>query len=521
MVPRCGAAGYLPLAVAGIVFPTLLPAQTPSGITLAASPNPSVYGRPVTLTATVTSGATGKVTFYDSVTILGVVALSGAKASLTTVMLPAGNRKLRAYYQGDTTNAASTSAVVPQTVAALSSPALHRPIDYSFGGGAPIVADVNGDGKMDLVFVLPLGVAVYLGNGDGTFQTIPLGGVVQNEPQSVVVADFNGDGLADVATSNALGSVAVLLQASDGSLNWPLYSWGGNSPAGAAVADFNGDGIADLAISQKDSPDVAILLGKGDGTFQNPVFVPAGNATLPPVVADVNGDGNADLIVSSKGGVEVILGNGNGTFQASKTLTLTGAPLAAADLNGDGNVDLISIDASDISDNRINVALGNGDGTFGPPLPYSIPPDAGTPMLADVNGDGKLDLVIPGYFYALSYQHLAVAFGNGDGTFGPPTLYPLPDGPFAPGSAVAGDFNRDGRTDLAIPGATGGFEILFGGLTCAITGDALPANADVQLILTEALGTAPPNDDINQDGTINVVDIQTVVNATFGLGCIY
>lgn len=521
MLPKYRVAGYFRLGVAGIIFGTLLPGQTSSTITLATSPNPSVYGQPVTLTAKVTAGASGRVTFYDRVTILGVATLFDTQASVTTVMLPLGIRGLWAYYQGDGTYAPSTSASAPQTVAALSSPALHRPANYSFpfAGGAFAVADVNQDGKMDLVVPTVSGVAVYLGNGDGTFQTVPLGRPVQGQPQSVVVADFNGDGLTDVATSNGLGSAAVLLQNIDGSINGPLYSWAGSSPAEAAVADFNGDGIADLAISQINSPDVAILLGKGDGTFQNPLFVPAGDATLPPVVADVNRDGNADLVVSlNGGGVGVILGNGNGTFQPVKTLTLTGVPVAAADLNEDGIVDIVSID----SDNhQINVALGNGDGTFGPPLSYGIPHDAGTPIVADVNGDGKLDLVIPGYFWGLSYQHLALALGNGDGTFGSATLYPLPDGPFAPGFVAAGDFNSDGKTDLATPGPNGGFSILFGGLTCAVTGEASPGPADVKLILQEALGAALPNDDINQDGLINVVDVQAVVNATVGLACLY
>jgi hypothetical protein len=105
-------------------------AQTPSSTSLVAVPNPSNYGQPVILTATVTPGATGKVTFYDGVTILGVETLSGTQASIKTVMLPSGTRSLKALYQGDGTYAGSNSAVIAQTVVSGASLALKPYVSY-------------------------------------------------------------------------------------------------------------------------------------------------------------------------------------------------------------------------------------------------------------------------------------------------------------------------------------------------------------------------------------------------------
>jgi hypothetical protein len=139
-----------------------------------ASPSPSNYGQPVTLAATVTSGATGKVTFYDGVTILGIGTISGGQASITTVMLPSGNRKLRAYYQGNGTYAASSSTSVAQSVVAGASLGFQPPATYSMPAvvGSVAVGDFNGDNRQDLAMASTLGntITVYLGNGEVRFR---------------------------------------------------------------------------------------------------------------------------------------------------------------------------------------------------------------------------------------------------------------------------------------------------------------------------------------------------------------
>ncbi len=155
----------------------------------------------MSLTATVTPGATGRVTFYDGSTILGISSISGTQATLATVMLPSGNRSLRAYYAGNATYAPSSSAVVPQNVVAGASLGLKPAVNYP-GGFRPTrsaTGDFNGDLKQDLVVTDQTGGArIFLGNGDGTFQTA-LNHFLYALPNSVVVADFNGDTKADLA----------------------------------------------------------------------------------------------------------------------------------------------------------------------------------------------------------------------------------------------------------------------------------------------------------------------------------
>ncbi len=478
-------AGHGNLFLAGLVFQAVIFGQAPSSTTISASPNPSDYGQPVTLTATVTAGATGKVTFYDGVTIMGVGAVSGAQASITNVMLPSGNRKLRAYYQGDGRYAASSSPSLPQTVVARKSLGLSAPVIYPGATAvAMAVGDFNGDHKQDLVMATSptSSVTVYLGTDrkrrplklrDGIvegqaaqpadFQT-GVAYAVGNYPTSIAVADFNGDGSMDIVTENDLdGTVSVLLGKGDGTFQPAVTYAAGSNLRALAVGDFNGDGNADIAVVGVGTG-VAILLGKGDGTFEHAAFLPFTGTAV--IVSDFNGDGVADLAVASgRGAIGILLGNGDGTFQAPLVTTVLGASssaLATSDLNGDGIPDLLLSDLG----YGVYVLLGNGDGTFTAPIAYN-PGNAGAAnvVVEDFNGDGKPDLAIVGYGHQ---PGLALLAGNGNGTFQAPVWYSTQDAFYVDPFFVCavGDFNGDGKPDLAFASnATGisAFLVLFGG----------------------------------------------------------
>jgi len=425
--------------------------QTASSTSLIASPSPSNYGQPVLLTATVTAGATGKVTFYDGVTILGVGTLSAGQASISTVMLPSGNRKLRAYYQGDGTYAASSS-IVPQTVVAGKSLGLNPPIESPAIGRATSIAacDFNGDSRLDFVTVSnqTAEVIVYLGNGDGTFQ-LGVAYPVANAPYAVVCADFNGDGHADLAVSGA--SIAILLGAGDGTFPTPLeYSFPVNT---LAVGDFNSDGRADLVVLMASSNDVAVMLGKGDGTFHDPILSPMGTGGLI-AIGDFNEDGKPDLLLDPNHAVEMLLGNGDGTFQAPKTIPTNDSNLnifsmQTADLNGDGHTDIVVN-----SGTSVTTLNGNGDGTFGSPHALSATDNSGV-ALGDFDGDGIPDIVVLSPVINLDYFAVAIALGNGDGTFGPYAYFYLsPLGQQEFNVPLVADFNGDGKSDLLIAGTS-------------------------------------------------------------------
>lgn len=318
------------------------------------------------------------------------------------------------------------------------------------------VGDFNGDGELDVATAngfSPQGgmVAVLLGDGKGGFNK-PVTYVVNGSPNAIVAADLNRDGRLDLVVSpgdvGAYGPT-VLLGNGDGTFRPPVSYAVDGAPSYLAVGDFNRDGRLDIATSDGSSTNqgndtVSVLLGNGDGTFRPPVYT----SMLSPaglVAGDFNRDGQLDLAVAVgfEGGgsaFALLLGNGDGSFQAPVEYGkgLVAFAVAAADLNRDGKLDLV-VDDED-TDYGLSVFLGNGDGTFQPAISY--PGEFGTPALADLNHDGKLDLVLAGYT-------VEVLAGNGDGTFGLPGIYEVGAGSSATSVAIA-DFNRDGNADVVV-----------------------------------------------------------------------
>lgn len=367
----------------------------------------------------------------------------------------------------------------------------HAAASYGSGGNDPnsvVVADVNGDGIPDLIVANGCdvstncnygSVAVLLGNGDGTFQpavTYSSGG---DDATSVTVADINQDGKPDLVVSNLCvnyldcydsgenGGVAILLGNGDGTFQPAVsYSSTGLYTLGLAAADLNGDGKPDLALANNWIADgnsngsVSILLSNESGGFEPGVTyaTQAGN-TYAVVIADVNGDGKPDLLAANafSNSVAVLLGNGDGTFQAAVNYGAggTAVSLAVADVNGDGKLDIIVADlGGTISPGAVGVLLGNGDGTFQPVVTYgSDGYTAYSVAVADVNRDGKLDLIVANVcgFSGCNDENsgvVAVLLGNGDGTFQSAVPYNSGgDGAYSVGVA---DFNGDGLPDLAV-----------------------------------------------------------------------
>jgi hypothetical protein len=246
---------------------------------------------------------------------------------------------------------------------------------------AVAVGDLNGDGKPDLVFVSSAyGDQVLLGNGDGTFLA---GGDVSYwsdfYPCCVVLGDFNGDSKLDVvlsATNHGSGWAIPISGNGDGSFQFTGFGFYeiGDAEAGSGVvlSDFNGDGKQDIATGSGFNSGVGLLLGNGDGTFQTPIEFATGSGTATAVaVADFNADGKPDLVVvngnslgvNGSNTVSILLGNGDGTFQAHVDYPTGQAPtsLAIGDFNGDGKLDLA---VTNQDDNTVSILLGNGDGTF-------------------------------------------------------------------------------------------------------------------------------------------------------------
>jgi hypothetical protein len=319
-------------------------------------------------------------------------------------------------------------------------------VAYGSGGYSPYsvaVADVNGDGRPDLLVAnicLPGincasggTVGVLLGDGDGTFQTVVTYGTGAYYTLSLAVADVNGDGKPDLLVANQCvnyddgcsgsGAVGVLLGNGDGTFQPAMtYASGGFYAQSVAVADVNGDGKPDLLVANEcmdyncaTNGTSGVLLGNGDGTFQPAMtYASGGFYAQSVVVGDVNGDGKPDLLLANRcgsdkscrtqGNVAVLLGNGDGTFQTAVIYASPGFgvwSVAVGDVNGDGEPDLlvaIGCADTDCNNGAAGVLLGNGDGTFQPIVTYaSGGGGAAGVAAADVNQDGKPDLLIANF----------------------------------------------------------------------------------------------------------------------------
>jgi uncharacterized repeat protein (TIGR01451 family) len=331
------------------------------------------------------------------------------------------------------------------------------------------VAPAGVTGKVTFSFgTMLIGTATLNGSGQATLTTrlLPSG-------TAPLRATYTGDSTHASSTSSPVSQTVKALAATSFA---PLVNFGaGTGPYAMALGDFNGDGIADLAIANQGSSNLTVLLGNGSGGFVPAPGSPIALGNFPGsvsqgsvAVGDFNGDGNADLIVSNRSGANVIvlMGDGSGGFtQAAPVAALAPGSLAVADFNGDGLADFAVVNIVSPA-NTITVFLGNGNGGF-TAAPGSPSPAADLNALSlvagDFNGDGRADLAVANN----TGNTVTVLLGNGNGGFAAAPGSPIAAG-VNPESLAVGDFNGDGFADLAVVNG-GSITVLLGSAASGFT----------------------------------------------------
>ncbi len=304
-----------------------------------------------------------------------------------------------------------------------------------FPAGGTVVAvaagDLDGDGLDDVVSTLDSNRVAVLRTTEASQLGSALSYGMGSSPADVQLADLDGNGELDVVTANAAGNnISVRLGAGDGSLLGESRFAVGVNPSGVAVADFDLDGNLDLVVSNADSLDLSVLYGTGGGNFGSEQRRPLGFSPGPPSAGDLNGDGRPDVVVADGRGFSnalfTLMADVDGTLQTGPTVvaccTVIGAGMA--DVNGDGINDLLgkTLDQGDLI-----LATSRGDGTFEGAMRFSTQPIDITTFFQDVDlvagdfeGDGRTDVAVVQNYQAIIYRSLPL------GGLGARRQFPMP-----------------------------------------------------------------------------------------------
>jgi hypothetical protein len=333
--------------------------------------------------------------------------------------------------------------------------------------------------------------------------------------QPPIVVDVNNDSVPDLVSANGSSQgVEVFLGVGDGSFQAGKLAATGGYAATTRSGDFNHDGKIDLVVVNS-SRNLALLMGRGDGTFQAPTTLTLPNGQLPAgvEVGDLNGDGKLDLVITGYTTSKLRASGGLGleyTYHYSVAVYLgdgsgafqAGKVLSPGTLAGLGDFDNDGkLDLLTTDSGQVAFRRGNGDGTFHKPTVLSNV--SSVDLIADVNGDGRLDIVA----LDRGAGAVRVSLGNGDGTFGTARSFLVGS---VPGQVAVGDFNGDGKLDLATTNPQGGFQN-GNGLVSILLGNGDGTFQSAQSVSPGVNASSLVVADFNHDGfaDLAIVDLNT------------
>lgn len=406
-------------------------------------------------------------------------------------------------------------------------PSLAFSVGFGAGPQSFVLRDMNGDGAADLVSVEQItgSVAVLLNQGGGTFAA-PQSVVLDVFPSALAVADLNGDTHPDVAVTDDDGGVSLLFGDATGTIALREQIDPGIELTGIVAADLDEDGAIDLALLEV-CDEIILQRNLGDGSFDcfDEEFLDTGSVDPIGIVsADVNGDDHLDLLVLNRVGenVSLLRGNGDGTFQPPLLFTVGAGPRAFAvgRVNDDDLEDVVVVEVGFFDDN-VTVLLGDALSGLRATEKSLAAINASAVALADFDGDRCLDFVSP------SVEEPTPAIGLGDctGLFAPPLAAPS----FGFGRAVqADDLDGDRRPDFVLVDDDG--ELISTALNqtpfpcpgdCDANGSVAVNElvAGVNILLDRADLDACASLDTNRDGRVTVDElVRAVRNLLSGCG---
>lgn len=342
----------------------------------------------------------------------------------------------------------------------------------------------SGNGTIGLAFT---GNNVHDANGYyvGPFKSESnIASATYNYLTNVAVGDLNGDGKADLVTRSGSGTIDVKIN--DGNGNYTsIGSFFESNLDTPVLGDVNGDGKLDLLYTGSSGAKVYARLGNGDGTFAAAVSSAMPASTFIRSLADFNGDGKLDALFAWSGKTIMLAGNGDGIFGSAVTTTIGNSTTTISqvvDVNGDGKLDVLTWDSNATSPTT-SLRLGNGDGSFGAP---TLVGQGSGYIPGDFNGDGKTDLAVKGT------NTIAIRFGNGDGTFG--ASQSILQTAATIGSVGVADFNGDGKDDLVISASNNTLTTYYGrGDGSFVLVGSIPLDANGGISVKDLNGDGKPD----------------------------